>query len=147
MIGSSGRTRRPRNGPLTLEALARVLLGSIFIHGGVFVLLRPDQPTGRLNALMRRVGQPDRPALSKALVQTNATAMVVGGVALAAGVAPRTSAYALGALLQLTNVVGHAFWAESDPAQRFAHRTGFVSNLAITGGLLLVRNRRQGAAG
>ncbi|GAA1566378.1 hypothetical protein GCM10009827_105070 [Dactylosporangium maewongense] len=117
-----------------------MLLGSIFVHGGAFVLLRPDVPARRLEVALSRVGV-SSPGISAGLVRGNAAAMVLGGLTLSAGLAPRLSALALAALLQPTNVVGHAFWNESDPAQRFAHRTGFVSNLAITGGLLLVGRR------
>ncbi len=68
----------------------------------------------------------------------NGGAMVVAGVALAAGVAPRVSAAVLAGLLMPTTVAGHAFWNEPDPGPRTQQRIQFFKNLCMLGGLLEV---------
>ena len=60
--------------------------------------------------------------------------MIVGG----SGAGKSHLALALAALLQPTNVVGHAFWSMDDPRKAFVERNHFMSNVAITGGLLAV---------
>jgi uncharacterized membrane protein YphA (DoxX/SURF4 family) len=62
---------------------------------------------------------------------------VVGGLALATGRLPRLSALVLAGSLVPTTVVGHPFWAESEPTVRTGQRVHFAKNLGLLGGLLL----------
>ncbi len=71
----------------------------------------------------------------------NGGAMVVAGVALAAGVTPRLSAAVLAGLLVPTTLAGHAFWNESDPGPRAQQRIQFFKNLCMLGGLLEIAAR------
>ncbi len=104
--------------------------------GGSFVTLGWDaflDPAGRsLKAAALGVPHPEL------AVTLNGGGMVVVGVALALGIAPRLSAAALAGLLVPTTLAGHPFWNESDPAARTQQRTQFLKNLAMLGGLLEV---------
>jgi len=76
---------------------------------------------------------------NEAIVRANAAVQVAGGIALAAGIAPRLAAAGLAASLVPTTVGGHAFWTRDDLAQRANQRNHFNKNLGlltviITGG-------------
>ena len=64
-------------------------------------------------------------------------AMVVGGLALGAGILPRAASLGLIASLLPTTVVGHPFWREQEPAARSAQTLQFVKNLSMLGGLVI----------
>ncbi|HEY9555423.1 MAG TPA: DoxX family protein, partial [Acidimicrobiales bacterium] len=71
------------------------------------------------------------------LVRLNGAAMVLGGLALGAGILPRAASIGLIASLVPTTVVGHPFWREQDAAARNAHTLQFMKNLSMLGGLLI----------
>ena len=109
-----------------------------FVGGGLNQLTGdPTYPASLVDQAKERYGLEELPR-STDLVRLNGLLMVAGGAALALGVAPRRSALLLAALLQPTNVVGHAFWTMDDERKAFAERNHFLSNVAITGGLLAV---------
>lgn len=120
-----------------VKAAARLMLGSLFVMGGLSQLKDQTYTGGLLDAARQRYGLPALAAPAD-LVRLNGTAMITCGASLALGIAPRASALALAALLQPTNVVGHAFWTMDDPRKAFVERNHFMSNVAITGGLLAV---------
>ena len=64
--------------------------------------------------------------------------MVIGGILLATGIAPKLAATMLICSLVPTTIVGHAFWKEENAAGRKNQRTQFFKNLSLLGGLLLV---------
>ena len=102
--------------------------------GGCFVVLGWDaylEPGGRA-VKAAALGLP-RPEVA---VTLNGGAMVVAGVALACGVAPRLMAGVLAALLAPTTLAGHPFWTETDPKARAQQRTQFLKNLCMLGGLV-----------
>jgi len=76
------------------------------------------------------------PADDELVVRGNAAVMVLGGVALALGVAPRLSALALAGSLIPTTLAGHAYWTIEDPVARKLQRIQFHKNMAMIGGLL-----------
>lgn len=121
--------------------LARTLLGSVFLLGGYQTLQNPVGAAGKLGAALERY-VPDAaealPVKPEELVRANALGMMIAGSTLALGIFPRLSALTLVALLAPTNVVGHGFWEDADPATRAANKNSFMKNLAITGGLLYV---------
>ncbi|AKT50643.1 DoxX family protein [Arsenicicoccus sp. oral taxon 190] len=120
-----------------LKAVGRLLLGSLFVGGGLNQLTGdPTHLVGLVDEATQRYGLEGLPQ-SADLVRLNGVLMVAGGAALGLGIAPRRTALMLAALLQPTNVVGHAFWAIDDPRRAFVERNHFMSNVAITGGLLL----------
>lgn len=107
----------------------RLLLAGQFVYGGY---LAARDPGARLAAL-ERAGVPG----GADLVRLNGAAMVVGGLALGAGILPRAASIGLIASLVSTTVVGHPFWREQEPAARSAHTLQFVKDLSMLGGLLI----------
>lgn len=117
--------------------IARPLLAAVFVNSGIDALRNPEPraklAAGMVHAAAERFGTPDDPLLA---ARVNAGVMVAGGLGLATGAAPRTSALALAGSLVPTTLAGHAFW-EYPSAERGAQRTQFLKNLGLLGGLLL----------
>ena len=111
-----------------LRSLSRAAVAGAFVTSGWDAFLDPGHRTVKAAAL----GVPE-PELATVV---NGGAMVVAGVALAAGVAPRLSAAVLAGLLVPTTLAGHAFWNDADPAPRTQQRIQFFQNLCMLGGLL-----------
>src|SRR3546814_20750621 len=84
-------------------------------------------------AALERAGMPG----GADLVRLNGAAMVLGGLALGAGILPRAASIGLIASLVPTTVVGHPFWREQDAAARNAHTLQFMKNLSMLGRLLI----------
>ena len=117
--------------------LARALLGSVFINGGLNQLKGAEKLEPMLTSNAERLGV-NLPVPAKNLVAFNGAAMMAGGSALAAGIMPRTAALGLVASLVPTTLVAHRFWETEDPGKRFTERNGLFANLALCGGLLAV---------
>ena len=115
---------------VSVRSLGRAAGAGAFITSGWDAFLDPGHRTVTAAAL----GIP-QPGLATAL---DGGAMVVAGVALAAGVAPRLSAAVLAGLLVPTTLAGHAFWNESEPGPRIQPRIQLLKNLYMLGGLLEV---------
>ena len=113
-----------------IRSLGRILLSGIFIAGGADACLKPG---GRVN----KVADSGIPQPQQAVV-LNGAVMVIGGVALALGIAPKLAATILIGSLVPTTIVGHAFWKEETAAGRKNQLTQFFKNLGLIGALLLV---------
>ena len=113
-----------------LKNLGRMLLASIFISAGANTFMQPDGRAEKVAAA--GIPQPRQATI------LNGAVMVLGGAALAAGIAPKLAATALLGALIPTTVVGHAFWKEETPAAKASQQVQFLKNLAMMGGLLLV---------
>ena len=107
----------------------RLLLAGQFVYGGYLAASDP----GARPAALDRAGMPG----GADLVRLNGAAMVVGGLALGAGILPRAASLGLIASLLPTTVVGHPFWREQEPAARSAQTLQFVKNLSMLGGLVI----------
>jgi uncharacterized membrane protein YphA (DoxX/SURF4 family) len=118
--------------------LARPLMASIFISGGLSVL---RDPHSRVPAAGKVVGPlSDRVALpgeTADIVRANAAVQVGAGVLFALGRMPRLAALVLLGSLVPTTIAGHRFWEESAPEKKQAQQVHFFKNLAMIGGLLL----------
>jgi putative oxidoreductase len=113
-----------------IRSLTRVAVAAPFVSLGWDAFLDP----GGRPVKAAELGVP-HPELA---VIANGGAMVVAGLALAAGVAPRLSAAVLAALLAPTTLAGHAYWNETDPGARAQQRIQFLKNLCMMGGVLEV---------
>ena len=117
--------------------IARPLLAAVFVNSGIDALRNPEPraklATGMVHAAAERFGTPDDPLLA---ARVNAGVMVAGGLGLATGAAPRTSALALAGSLVPSTLAGHAFW-EYPKAEQGAQRTQFLKNVGLLAGLLL----------
>ena len=107
----------------------RLLLAGQFVYGGYLAARDP----GARPAALERAGVPG----GADLVRLNGAAMVLGGLALGAGILPRAASIGLFASLVPTTVVGHPFWREQEAVARSAHTLQFVKNLSMLGGLLI----------
>lgn len=125
----------PRTAPRRLpvdpvRALSRAAVGGVFVTMGWDAFLEPG---GRaLKAAALGIPQPEL------AVVLNGGAMVVAGVGLACGVAPRLLATILAGLLVPTTLAGHPFWNETDPKARAQQRIHFLKNTVMLAGLVEV---------
>ena len=135
--------------------LARPLLASMFIYGGVNALRNAqghgqaaepvtDKFTDLADKVAPQVPIPHDPVT---LVRINGATQVVAGLALATGHLPRLSSAVLAGTLVPTTLAGHRFWEESDPQQRQAQTIGFLKNLSMLGGLMLASVDTEGKPG
>lgn len=112
------------------RSFGHLLLSGIFISGGTQAFLEPG---GRV-AKVAEAGLPE----PKQAVEFNGAVMIIGGALLASGLAPKLAAIMLIGSLIPTTIVGHAYWKEENEAGHKNHRTHFLKNLGLLGGLLLV---------
>lgn len=127
--------------------VARPLLASIFIYGGMEAFLNPGTKVAKADRLVG--GLPERVGLpyittTEQLVRIDGAAKVVGGIALGLGKSPRFAALALMVSLAPTTFAGHAFWDEDDRQARQAQKLQLAKNASIMGGLLLAAVDTEG---
>ena len=126
--------------------IARPLLASIFIAGGIDAVRHPEGKAKAAQAvtvpLTQRVPSlPDDPEL---LVRVNGAVQVGAGVLLAVGRFRRLAALALIGSIIPTTYAGHRFWEEEDEATRAQQRVHFLKNLGLLGGLVLAAVDTEG---
>jgi putative oxidoreductase len=121
-----------------MVGIARPLLASIFIYGGIDAFRNPESKAPKADKVVGAVPAVV-PGMSTTadLVRIDGAAKVIGGVALGLGIFPRLAALGLAASLVPTTLAGHPFWEESDPAARRAQELQFAKNASILGGVLL----------
>lgn len=134
-----------------LRRLARPLLASVFISGGIDTLRNPAPRVQAASPLVdKTVGQradslPDAaPTDPDSLVKLDAAVKVGAGVALALGKAPRLASLLLAGGLIPTTLAGHAFWEHDDPAERAGQQIHFMKNAGLLGGLLIAAVDTEG---
>lgn len=118
---------------MILRRVARPLLGSIFVWGGINAL-RQTEPHATV------VGGSD----PESEVKLDGLVKVAAGLALAMGVLPRLAALLLASNLVPTTLAGHRFWESKDPQERAAQEIHFLKNLGLLGGLLLASADTEG---
>lgn len=136
---------------MIVRRLARPMLASIFIAGGVDALRNPaprakaaqpglDQAVNVLPASVT-----DRlPSNPETLIQLNAAVQIGAGALFALGKAPRLSALALAGTLVPSTAVGHDFWNAQDAETRSRQRTEFIKSVSLLGGLLIAAVDTEG---
>lgn len=107
--------------------VARVLFGGVAAVMGLNHFLNADAMTG----YAEHKGLP-APRLA---VLGSGGLLVLGGVGLVLGVLPVLSAFAVALFLVVSAVLMHDFWAVPED-QRQDEMTGFLKNVALTGGAL-----------
>lgn len=113
-----------------LKALGRICLSGIFVIAGAEAFKAPGPRTQKVEG----AGIPE-PEMA---VKVNGATMVIGGILLALGIAPKAAAGALIGSMIPTTLVGHAFWKEEEPKALAMQRVQFLKNLGLVGGLLWV---------
>ncbi len=125
--------------------IARPMLASMFVAGGVDQLRRPQSKVAQAEKVATTVAQtlhlPEDPVL---LVRVNGAVQVGAASLLALGKLPRLSAAALAASLVPTTLAGHRFWEEHEPGRRTMQRTSFLKNVSMLGGLVLAATDTEG---
>lgn len=132
---------------MIVRRLARPLLSSIFLFGGVNALRHPAAHAAAADDVARKVAAPlGLPEDTELLVRVNGAAMVGGGLLLATGKAPRlASLLLLGSIVPTTAT--HQFWTETDPQAKQTQQVHFFKNLSLIGGLLLAAVDTEGKPG
>jgi uncharacterized membrane protein YphA (DoxX/SURF4 family) len=122
-----------------VRTIARPMLGGIFVIAGLDVLANPEPRAKLVTPFVERVAAmvPIAPQNAATAVTLNALVHLAGGAMLAVGLFPRLAALTLAGSMVPTTLGAHSFWELSEPAQRSQHRTHFLKNTAITGGLLI----------
>jgi putative oxidoreductase len=120
-----------------LRGIARTLLAGIFVVGGASAWKR----SSKLAVAADEVVEPVRDTLAisastEQLVKVNAGTQVVAASLFALGVAPRVMAVVLAGSLVPTTLTAHRFWEMQDDADKAQHRTHFLKNAALIGGLI-----------
>jgi putative oxidoreductase len=129
-----------------LRAIARPMLGSMFVYGGLDSFRNPEAKAPKAGPVLDTIGEtlglPEGDTAS--WVRLNGAVQVVAGTMLAIGKLPRVSAIALAASLAPTTFAGHRFWEESDSLARKAQTIHFLKNVSMFGGLLLAADDTGG---
>lgn len=129
---------------MLMRRLARPLLASIFIYGGIKELRNVSNHAQAVNHLVEQTaGQidetlPDQlPADTETLARVDGVVKVGAGAMLALGKFPRFSSLLLAANVVPTTVAAHAFWEHEDAETRAGELIQFLKNSAVFGGLLV----------
>lgn len=137
---------------MILRRLARPLLASVFIWGGVQALRNPQPNAEACRGLLEKtVGQQRMDALPAqvptdpdTLAKVDGVVKVAAGLTFALGKAPRLSALLLASTLVPTTAAGHPFWEYNDPDERTAQLIHFLKNAGLFGGLLIASADTEG---
>ncbi len=136
---------------MLIRRIARPMLATIFIAGGIDSLRNPKPRAAKAQGLVDKSVNtlPDSvtdkvPTEAETLVRINGAVQVGGGLLLATGTMPRLAALGLAGSLVPTTLAGHAFWEEADPTQRALARIQFYKNVSLLGGLLITAVDTEG---
>lgn len=128
---------------MILRRLARPLLASIFISGGINAFRSTEGHAQVAKPFLdKTVGQqtdvlPESvPTDPVSLVRVDGTVKLAAGAALALGKFQRLSSLMLLGSLVPTTLAAHAFWEYTDESQRQQQMTQFIKNTSLAGGLL-----------
>ncbi|MEO7022124.1 MAG: DoxX family protein [Ktedonobacteraceae bacterium] len=108
----------------------RLLLAGIFIMGGWGAMSHPGTRPQKVAAA--GIPQPEQ------AVVLNGALMVLAGLLLCLGIAPKVAASLLVGSMVPTTMVGHPFWKEEPGPGREQQLIQFLKNLGLIGGLLMV---------
>jgi putative oxidoreductase len=127
--------------------LARSMLSSIFIVGGLDAIQHPDAKSKAAQAvtgpLRKRV--PSLGASDRDLVRLNGAVQVGAGALLATSRMRRLASIALIGSIVPTTLAGHRFWEEPEEEGRSAQLVQFAKNAGLLGGLILAAIDNEGA--
>jgi len=132
---------------LLVRRIARPLLASIFVSGGINALRSVEghadvaSPVAEKTAKALPLNLPSDPAQ---LVKIDAAVKVGAGTLLALNKLPRISSILLAGSLIPTTLAGHRFWEESDAGAREQQQIHFFKNLGLLGGLILAAVDTEG---
>jgi len=129
---------------MIIRRLARPMLSTIFIYGGINAMRDVDGHAQAVKPwLDKTVGQqtanlPDSvPTEPNTLVALDAGVKLGAGAMLATGKCPRIASMALLGSLVPTTLANHSFWEFQDAGARQLQQVQFFKNISVAGGLLL----------
>jgi uncharacterized membrane protein YphA (DoxX/SURF4 family) len=129
---------------MLVRRIARPLLASSFIYGGISTLRKPqDRVPGAAPIVDKVADVADQqlpiqvPRDVEQWVKADAALKVGAGTLFALGKLPRLTALLLTGSIVPTTLAGHRFWEEDDPKIQFEKIAHFLKNLGLLGGLLL----------
>ncbi len=132
---------------MLVRRIARPLLASTFISGGIDALRHPEAKAPKAEKL----DIPSKPGMDKLNITTteqavkvNAAVQVAAGTLLSLNRFPRLSALALAGSIVPTTLAGHRFWEETDPTKRAGSQIHFFKNASMLGGLLIASVDTEG---
>jgi uncharacterized membrane protein YphA (DoxX/SURF4 family) len=136
---------------MLVRRIARPLLASSFVYGGVDTLRNPQTRVPGAQPVVDQITRTADEQLPVQLprdveqwVKIDAGVKVAAGSLLALGRLPRLSALALAGSIVPTTLAGHRFWEHDDPKERFGQLAHFLKNLGLLGGLLLAAVDTEG---
>ncbi|MGH9128102.1 MAG: DoxX family membrane protein [Acidimicrobiales bacterium] len=129
------------------RVLARPMLSSIFVFGGIDAARHPDSKVKAADAVVQPLVArlPALPQDTETLVKLNAAVQIGAGALLAVGRLRRLAALALVGSIVPTTFAGHRFWQEADEASRSQQLIHFLKNLGLLGGLILAAVDTEGS--
>lgn len=133
-----------------IRAVARPMLASMFVVGGIDALKDPQGKTPAAEPVTEALADqvPQLADLDPAtMVRANGAAQVAGGLLLALGKMPRLASTVLAATLVPTTMAGHRFWEEEEPGARANQQVHFFKNVSMMGGLAIAAMDTEGRPG
>jgi putative oxidoreductase len=118
------------------------MLAAIFVSEGLRALRHPERLTDTAKPMTDVLGpaiariHPKLPTDPKTLVRVTGAAQIGAALLLGTGRATTPAALALAGTLVPTTVAAHPFWDSGTPTERAEHRTQFLKNIGLLGGLL-----------
>ena len=136
---------------MLVRRIARPLLASSFVYGGIDTLRNPQSRVpGAAPVVDQIAAKADEqlpvqvPRDVEQWVKIDAGVKVAAGSLLALGKLPRLSALALSASIVPTTLAGHRFWEHEDPEERFGQLSNLLKNAGLLGGLLIAAVDTEG---
>ncbi|WP_104523535.1 DoxX family protein [Blastococcus atacamensis] len=136
---------------MLVRRIARPLLATPFIYGGISTLRKPQDRVPGARPVVEKIAETadkqlpvEVPRDVEQYVKANAALQVGAGALLALGKFPRLTSLALAGSTVPTTLAGHRFWEEDDPKVSFEKIAHFVKNLGMLGGLLLAAVDTEG---
>ena len=128
------------------RVLARPLLSSMFIVGGIDAVRHPESKVKAAEPVTKEIASrlPVLPQKTETLVRLNGAVMVGAGTLLAVGRFRRLAALALIGSILPTTYAGHRFWEETDEERKAQQRIHFWKNMGLLGGLILAAVDTEG---
>jgi putative oxidoreductase len=136
---------------MLVRRIARPLLASSFIYGGIDTLRNPQSRVAGAAPIVEQITEVADKQLPVRVsrdveqwVKIDAAVKVGAGSLFALGKFPRLSALLLTGSIVPTTLAGHRFWEHDDPKERFGQLSHFLKNLGLLGGLLIAAVDTEG---
>jgi uncharacterized membrane protein YphA (DoxX/SURF4 family) len=136
---------------MLVRRIARPLLASSFIYGGIDTLRNPQSRVPGAAPIVEQITEVADKQLPVQVsrdveqwVKIDAAVKVGAGSLFALGKFPRLCALLLTGSIVPTTLAGHRFWEHQDPKERFGQLSHFLKNLGLLGGLLIAAVDTEG---